>query len=116
MKHLPFYRLPYLPLLLALLSSCVQVSPEVVWLTPGEGDSVAGTVELQVEAAGETPPANVVFRVDNQPVAKVYVEEGLYRAIWDSEEVQPGDATLIAKPYGGPAISRVITVTNAEGE
>ena len=116
MKRLPSYRSFHLPLLLTLLSSCTEVSPELVWRAPGEGDSVAGTVELQVEATGETPPANVVFTVDNQPVAKVYAEAGMYRAFWDSAEAQPGAVTLIAKPYGGTPIRREIIVTNSGNE
>ncbi len=102
-------------LFLLVLCGCTN-EQSLVWVTPGAGHQVSGVVELKVEAIGETPPSNVVFAVDNTPVAKVYAEENQFSAVWNSKNVPPGSVTLIAKPYGGPAISRVINVTNAEGE
>lgn len=103
-------------LFFALLIGCAQVSPELTWVTPGEDDNVAGTVVLRVEAVGETPPANVVFKVGDRPVAKVYVEEGAYSALWNSKEAQPGAVTLTATPYGGTAIRREIIVASNGSE
>lgn len=116
MKCSPSHRYFISLLLIALLMGCTQVSPELTWVTPGEGDNVAGTVELRVEAVGETPPANVVFKIDDRPVAKVYVKDGVYSALWDSKKVQPGAVTLTATPYGGTAIRWEITVASKGSE
>ncbi len=115
MKRLPtqYY---FSLLFLVLLIGCSEVSPELTWITPGEGDNVVGTVQMRVEAVGETPPANVVFAADNIPIAKVYAADGGYNAIWNSENAKPGLVTLTAKPYGGIPIRREITLTNARNE
>lgn len=95
---------------LILLSSCAQIQPSLTWLEPTPGSVVAGTVELSVQAVGESP-ANVVFYLDDQPVIKAYaLEEGEFSGPWDSTLVSPGDYTLSAKPYGGAAVSARVTV------
>lgn len=109
MKHILFCILVCLP-------GCTQITPELRWVTPGEGANVTGTVELSVEAFEEIPPANVVFSVDARPVAKAYPVEGVFNAVWNSEETPSGSVKLTAKPYGGTPVTRVITVSKERGE
>lgn len=99
---------------LVLLSSCNQIQPSLTWLEPTPGSVVAGTVELSVQAVGESP-ANVVFYLDDQPVIKAYaLEEGRFSGVWDSASVSPGEHTLSAKPYGGAAVRTQVTVAAAQ--
>ncbi len=99
-----------LPACLLLLTGCSQLEPSLVWLEPTPRSVVVGTVELSVQAVGETP-ANVVFSLGEQSIAKAYAEdEGRYSAVWDSSSVAAGRYTLFAKPYGGVAISTSVTV------
>ena len=93
----------------SLLASCSQPVSSVVWLTPNAGGVVSGTVALRAQALQEPFPANVVFYVDAEPVAKAYEEDGVYNAVWDSKGVS-GRVELGAKPYGGEALLREIVV------
>lgn len=94
---------------LLILISCVQVQPSLSWLEPEPGGVVVGTVTLSVEAVGESP-ANVVFYLDDEAIAKAYEGEGAFSAVWDSATVEPGTYELSAKPYGGVAVSTQVTV------
>ncbi len=96
-------------LLAGLLAGCSQPSDQLLWLTPGEGGAVVGTVELRAQAFSEPFPVNVVFFVGDTAVAKAYEEDGIYNALWDSRSFS-GRVELQAKPYGGDAVVRTVTV------
>lgn len=93
------------------LGGCSQPPPGLAWDRPAQGGVVAGTVELVAVAVGETPPANVVFYADGQPVGKAYGADGRYAALWNSRGAPAGAVVLSAKPFGGPAVTRAVTVT-----
>lgn len=96
---------------LVLLSARVQVQPSLTWLEPTPGSVVAGTVELSVQAVGETETfANVVFYLGNDPIAKAYGEDGRFTTTWESSTAAPGDHLLRAKPFNGPPVEAPITV------
>lgn len=96
---------------LLLLTGCAELEPNLTWLEPMPGSVVTGAVELSVQAVEETGiPSNVVFYLDNDPIAKAYVEDGRFTAVWESSMVSPGDHLLRAKPYDGPSVDARITV------
>lgn len=103
-------------LFLLLVTGCAQPAATVVWNTPEAGSSVAGTVELSVLAVGESPPPNVVFYAGEQPIAKAALADDAYRTVWDSRAAPLGTVTLRAKPFGGAAVSRTVTVASGQGE
>lgn len=96
---------------LVVLSSCNQTQPSLTWLEPAPGSVVAGTVELSVQAVGETQTfPNVVFYLGDDPIAKAYENDGRFTATWESSKAAVGDHILRAKPYNGPPVEARITV------
>lgn len=98
-----------------VLAGCSQPPEQLLWLTPGEDGAVVGTVELRAQALNEPFPANVVFFVGDTAVAKAYEEDGIYNALWDSRSFS-GRVELRAKPYGGNAVFRAVTVAQQPDE
>ena len=97
-------------LLLLALVACQPGAPTLRWLSPTPGGTVSGQVRLSVEALGENAPPNVVFVLGDKEVAKAYLKEGGYEALFDTSAVAPGRYTLRAVPYGAPSLPLPITV------
>lgn len=87
----------------------------VKWRTPAPGVTLSGQVELIVEPLSEPPPPNAVFMVNGAQIAKVGLEGGIYRTIWDSSGVPAGEHRLAIKPYGEAASEVPIRVSRVAG-
>lgn len=97
-------------LLLALLVACQQGAPTIRWLSPSAGGTISGKVRLRVEPLAEPAPPNVVFRLGDKEVAKTYLAGDVYETVLDTSDIEPGDYTLRAVPYGAPSLPLEISV------
>ncbi len=97
-------------LLLALLVACQQGAPTLRWLSPSARGTVSGKVRFRVEPLTEPAPPNVVFRLGDKEVAKAYLVGDVYETVLDTSDIEPGDYTLRAVPYGAQSLPLEISV------
>jgi len=94
-------------------------APSVSWVNPSDGDSVSGSVSLQIEASDDRDGGNdltVEWQVDNGEWKSAAYDSttGYYEASWDSTSVSDGDHNLDARAVdtaGNTSSEACITVT-----
>jgi subtilisin len=94
-------------------------APSVSWVNPSDGDSVSGSVSLQIEASDDRDGGNdltVEWEVDNEGWTSASYDStsGYYEASWDSTSVSDGDHNLDARAVdtaGNTSSEARITVT-----
>ncbi|GAB4252820.1 S8 family serine peptidase [Deferrisoma sp.] len=97
---------------LALSADPVDTQAPWVSIASPTGGTVAGTVEVAVEAGDNVGVTRVDLRVNGQLLASD--ETGSYRFAWDTAAEPEGTATLVAEAWdaaGNRAASQPVTVT-----
>ena len=87
----------YAPRLAKHRQDAVQV-PAVRFLRPGNGQTVSGEVQIEVDRAGRAAPRRVELQLDGRALADIRELPSGVR--WDTRKASPGPHVLSAVAYG----------------
>ncbi|MDZ7702963.1 MAG: Ig-like domain-containing protein [Trueperaceae bacterium] len=75
----------------------VSNAPQVTWVSPADGATIAGITTLQVDVDAQRSLSSVRIALPNQTVsATLNTATGLYEFTWNATSVSPGNYTLTA--------------------
>ncbi|MFC6953551.1 S8 family serine peptidase [Halorubellus litoreus] len=106
----------------AAVDSSTDSAPSVSWVTPGDGDTVSGTVGVQIDATDSEDgddTLDVTYAVDDGSArSTTYTSAGYYEDDWDSTTVADGEHALEASATdsAGNTTTSTITVTTDNAE
>jgi subtilisin len=107
----------------AVLDGDTDSAPSVSWVNPSDGDTVSGTVTVQIDASGSEDSddsLDVTYSVDggSERDTTYNSDSGYYEDDWDTTGVDDGDHTLEATvtDSAGNSSSSSITVTTDNTE
>ncbi|MEF8914136.1 Ig-like domain-containing protein [Natronomonas sp.] len=94
-----------------------DTAPKVAWQSPNNGETVSGTISLEIDAEGQEDDDSptVEYRIDDGTwqTASYNTDTGYYEDTWDTTGTADGDRTLEAKATdsAGNSTNTSITVT-----
>jgi subtilisin len=102
----------------AVLGGDTDTAPSVSWVNPSDGETVSGTVTVQIDASDSEDSddsLDVTYSVDggSERSTAYNTDTGYYEDSWDTTGVSDGDHTLeaTATDSAGNSSSSTITVT-----
>ncbi|MFO8051784.1 MAG: S8 family serine peptidase [Thermoplasmatota archaeon] len=101
----------------------VDDPPTVAWVNPGSGETVSGTVKLQIQASDDrdsTPTVEYRVNEGTLKTAAYNTETGYYEADWDTTDVTDGSYSLYAQATDSSSqtssvVGITVTVQNSVG-
>ncbi|MEF8826029.1 MAG: S8 family serine peptidase, partial [Halapricum sp.] len=105
----------------AVLDGSSDSPPSVSWVNPSDGDTISGTVTVQIDASDtedSDDSLDVTYNVDGGSSRSTTYNSGYYEDSWDTTGVSDGDHTLEANATdsAGNTSSSSISVTTDNTE